>query len=72
MSTRKTKEDLLDMGFVSVGMSNRFEYLAKILDSGSFAYYILSLNGTVLNEHAKTSNIDEAEALYMIREKLFN
>jgi len=68
----KTKEYLLDKGFVSVGSLNGCEYLAKKLEDGGFAYFAVAPNGNVLHEYAQTISLEHFDALCMIKEKLFS
>ncbi|MED1789047.1 hypothetical protein P4V47_16410 [Brevibacillus laterosporus] len=68
---KKTRESLLEKGFMSVGALNGCEYLAKKLDHNGFAYFIIAPNGEVMSELAQTSSIEQVKTLNVIKEKLY-
>lgn len=73
IGNKKTKEELLEIGFIEMGVINRAEYMAKVIDTGdkdAFAYHML-VDGKTVWDFPQTTNWREVSLLASIHQKLF-
>ncbi|WP_134701689.1 hypothetical protein [Ammoniphilus sp. YIM 78166] len=71
---KKTKTELMELGFVSVGFINGLEYLCKQDEPGedeeAFTYIAINPDGEALWYFPRTAYVNEIEALAIMKDKL--